>query len=381
LASLLVTNDFPPKFGGIQSYLYELWRRLPPEATTVLTTPHGGARDWDDAQTFRVERTREPVLLPTPMLANRINSLAREVGADVIFLDPALPLGAAGRRIDAAPWVVVLHGAEVTVPGRLPGTHGMLGRVLRGACGVIAAGEYPAREAVRAAGTSLAGVVIPPGVDVARFTPAASQAQRRAERADFGLDPDLPTVVAVSRLVPRKGFDVLLDAIAMLEVDLQVVIAGSGRDRKRLAARAHRLGLDARVRFLGRVPDATLPKLYRTGDVFVMTCRERWGGLEAEGFGIVFLEAAASGVPAIAGRSGGSHEAVLDGQTGFVVDPDDITVLAQRIERVLLERDLRERMAVAARAWAVECSYDARVRKLAPVAAGDLGALRPLLIG
>ena len=102
----------------------------------------------------------------------------------------------------------------------------------------------------------------------------------------------------------------------------------------RLEARARRLGLDDRVRFLGRVPDEDLPAVYRAGDVFAMMCRERWGGLEAEGFGIVFLEAAASGVPAIAGRSGGSHEAVIDGETGFVVDPDDVTVLAQRIERV-----------------------------------------------
>ena len=95
MPSLLVTNDFPPKFGGIQSYLYELWRRLPPGETTVLTTPHAGAAEWDAQQPFRVERIREPVLLPTRALARRIDALAREVGADVIFLDPVLPLGRA----------------------------------------------------------------------------------------------------------------------------------------------------------------------------------------------------------------------------------------------------------------------------------------------
>ena len=218
-------------------------------------------------------------------------------------------------------------------------------------------------------------------MDVERFTPATSDAQRCSERVELGLDPDRRTVVAVSRLVPRKGFDVLLDAVALLELDVQLVIAGGGRDRNRLELRARRLGLDARVRFLGRVPDEALPALYRAGDVFVMPCRERWAGLEAEGFGIVFLEAAASGVPAIAGRSGGSHEAVIDGETGFVVDPDDVTVLAQRIERVLVEPDLRRRMAGASRAWAEECSYDARVAKLAPLAAGDLSTLAPLLVG
>jgi phosphatidylinositol alpha-1,6-mannosyltransferase len=376
--SLLVTNDFPPKIGGIQSYLYELWRRLPPEDTTVLTTPHAGASEWDAAQPFRVERTREPVLLPTPMLARHIDALAREVGADVIFLDPALPLGVVGPRLTAAPWVAVLHGAEVTVPGRLPGTRRALGRVLRDAAGIVAAGAYPAREAVRAARTDLPGLVIPPGVDIERFTPPANADQVRAERIELGLDPDRPTLVAISRLVPRKGFDVLLDAISLLEVDLQLAIAGDGRDRKRLEARAHRLGLDDRVRFLGRVPDAALPAVYRSGDVFVMMCRERWGGLEAEGFGIVFLEAAACGVPAVAGRSGGSHEAVLDGETGFVINPDDVMLLSQTLERLLIDPALRTRMGAAARGWAVECSYDARVAQLAPLAAGDLSVLEPL---
>jgi phosphatidylinositol alpha-1,6-mannosyltransferase len=376
--SLLVTNDFPPKIGGIQSYLYELWRRLPPGETTVLTTPHAGAAAWDAAQAFRVERTREPVLLPTPGLARRIDELAREVRADVVFLDPALPLGLVGPRIAAAPWVAVLHGAEVTVPGRLPGSRRALGRVLRAAAGVVAAGAYPAREARRAAGGTLAGVVIPPGVDIDRFTPASSSAIVRSERIALGLDPDRPTVVAVSRLVPRKGIDVLLDALSILELDLQLAIVGDGRDRGRLEARSHRLGLDDRVHFLGRVPDAELPSAYRAGDAFVMVCRDRWAGLEAEGFGIVFLEAAASGLPSIAGRSGGSHEAVVDGETGMVIDPDDVMLLAQSIERLLVDGALRDRMGAAARAWAVRCSYDARVELLAPVAAGDLGVLAPL---
>jgi phosphatidylinositol alpha-1,6-mannosyltransferase len=253
--------------------------------------------------------------------------------------------------------------------------------VLRGAAGVVAAGEYPAREAVRAAGTELPGLVIPPGVDVERFTPGTDDADQRADRMTLGLDPDLPTVVAVSRLVPRKGFDVLLDAVALLELKVQLVIAGDGRDRRRLQSRAHRLGLDDRVCFLGRVSDELLPVVYRAGDVFAMMCRERWGGLEAEGFGIVFLEAAASGVPAIAGRSGGSHEAVIDGSTGFVIDPDDVVQLAHDLERILVDAPLRARMGAAARVWAVESCYEARVAQLAPLAAGDLSRLLPLPTG
>ena len=379
MSSLLVTNDFPPKIGGIQSYLHELWRRLPPAETTVLTTPYAGDARFDAAAAFRVERTPEPVLLPTRSLALRIDALAREVRADLIFLDPALPLGLVGPRLTAAPWVVVLHGAEVTVPGRLPGTRRLLASVLRGASGVVAAAEYPAREAARAAGAPLSGVVIPPGVDVERFRPAGSAAERREERTRLGLDPDRATIVGVSRLVPRKGFDVLIDAVALLEEDVALVIAGDGRDRDRLVARARRLGLGERARFLGRVPDSELPSVYRAADVFAMVCRDRWRGLEAEGFGIVFLEAAASGVPAVAGRSGGSHEAVLDGETGVVVDPRDVTALHHTLERLLLDSDARTTMGVAARAHAVaECSYEARVSRLAPLAAGDLGVLAPL---
>jgi phosphatidylinositol alpha-1,6-mannosyltransferase len=376
--SLLVTNDFPPKIGGIQSYLYELWRRLPPAETTVLTTPHAGDREWDTEQGFRVERTRERVLLPTPSLAQRVDALAREVGADVIFLDPALPLGLIGPGLHAAPWVVVLHGAEVTVPGRLPVSRQVMGHVLRRARGVVAAGEYPAREAVRAAGVDLPGIVVPPGVDVERFTPVASAAVRRSERIRFGLDPDRATVVAVSRLVPRKGFDVVLDALALLELDVQLVIAGDGRDRRRLETRARRLGLGDRVRFLGRVSDEDLPAVYRCGDVFTMMCRERWAGLEAEGFGIVFLEAAACGIPSVAGRSGGSHEAVVDEKTGFVIDAGDVTLLAQTLERLVLNPGLTLRLGANARTWSVECSYDARMRLLRPLAAGDFSVLSNL---
>jgi phosphatidylinositol alpha-1,6-mannosyltransferase len=244
VTSLLVTNDFPPKIGGIQSYLWELWRRLPASETTVLTTPYSGDRVWDAQQAFRVERRRETVLWPTAGLARDVDALAREVGADVIFVDPALPLGRIVGRLRAAPVMVVLHGAEITVPGRLP-SRGLLAGVLRAA------------------------------------------------------------------------------------------------------------------------------------DVFAMLCRDRWGGLEAEGFGIVFLEAGASGLACIAGRSGGSHEAVAEGLTGFVVEPRDVDGVASRLRRLLDDVDLRARLGAAARTRAeAEWSYDRRVEPLARLAAGDLSVLR-----
>jgi phosphatidylinositol alpha-1,6-mannosyltransferase len=374
VTGLLVTNDFPPKIGGIQSYLHELWRRLPVADATVFTTRHDGDAAWDAEQPFRVVRARERQFFPTRSLATRIDGLARELNASVVLLDPWLPLGQLGPRLTAAPYVVVVHGAEVTVPGRLPGTRQLGARVLRHAAGVVAAGTYAAREAERAARMPLRGLVVPPGVDVERFHPLADT-DRRAVRARFGLDPHRPLVLGVSRLVPRKGFDVLVDAVVGLP-DVQLAIAGAGRDRPRLARRVERRGIADRVRFLGRVPDDdSFPQLYASADVFAMPCRDRWGGLEAEGFGIVFLEAAAAGVPVVAGRSGGSHEAVVDGETGFVVDGTAAGV-RRALVALLADDGLRRRMGVAARARAVEAfSYDTLAARLAPVVAGDLAGL------
>jgi phosphatidylinositol alpha-1,6-mannosyltransferase len=377
VTGLLVTNDFPPKIGGIQSYLHELWRRLPVADATVLTTRRGGDAAWDAQQRFRVVRAGERQFFPTRSLATRVDALARELEAPVVLLDPWLPLGALGPRLRAAPYVVVVHGAEVTVPGRIPGSRQLGARVLRGAAGVIAAGCYPAREAERVVGGALPGLVVPPGVDVERFRPIAD-VDRRTVRLELGLDPDRPLVLGVSRLVPRKGFDVLVDAIAGLP-DVQLVVAGSGRDRRRLHRRVSERGITDRVRFLGRVPDdESFPRLYACADVFAVPCRDRWGGLEAEGFGIVFLEAAAAGIPAVAGRSGGSHEAVVDGDTGLVVDGRVLEV--RRALATLLDDDgLRARMGAAARARAVaDFSYDVLAARLAPVVAGDLTRLGPV---
>ncbi len=378
VSTLLVTNDFPPKLGGIQSYLYELFRRLPDVA--VLTTPSEGAAAFDAAQSFRIERITQPVLLPQPGLASRIDAVARDIGAATIFVDPMLPLGVVGRSLRAAPHLVIAHGAEITLPGRLPGLNLAARSVLRAADGVIAAGEYPAREVVHAAGRPVHGIVVSPGVDVDRFVPLDADA-RAAARRRFRLDPNRPLVLGTSRLVPRKGFDVMIDAIAGLDASVQLAIAGSGRDRARLESRVTRRGLGGRVKFLGRVPDDDLPSLYASADVFAMVCRDRWLGLEAEGFGIVFLEAAASGVPSVAGRSGGSHEAVVDGETGFVVDPRSVSDVRRSLSRLLGDESLRHGFGAAARARAVAgFSYDSLAARLAPVAAGAVDAL-PLLRG
>jgi phosphatidylinositol alpha-1,6-mannosyltransferase len=365
---LLVTNDFPPKIGGIQSLLWEWWRRLPPDSFAVLTSPHTDAAAFDSAQAFRIERTKEPVLLPHPWMVHRIHELAKDFGADFVVLDPALPLGLVGPSLKL-PYMVVLHGAEVTVPGRIPGSKQVLGRVLRGADHVIAAGGYPAREGHHAAGKLLEHTIIPPGVDTDRFVPLSVQ-ERTDARTHFGWDDDAEIVLGISRLVPRKGFDVLIRAVAQLAPHrprLRLVIASTGRDEERLKKIAHEVR--APVEFLGRVPHEDLPRLYGCVDVFSMMCRNRWGGLEQEGFGIVFVESAACGVPQIAGNSGGAAEAVLDGVTGYVMDdPTDTAGLAARIASILDDDVLRASMAAASRERAVtEFNYDVLGHRLGQV--------------
>lgn len=369
MTHLLVTNDFPPKVGGIQSYLWELWRRLPPERTVVLTTAYPGAAAFDAAQPMRVIRSRHRVLLPTPSVYREVERTADEVAADLVVLDPALPLGLLGPRLRAAerPYAVVLHGAEVTVPARLPGSRSALSRVLTQATQVIAAGGYPADEARRVAGAGMPPTtVVPPGVDTRRFRPLTT-GQRAATRATLGVADAAELVVSVSRLVPRKGMDVLIEAAGALARErpqLVVAIAGAGRDRPRLERIATRAG--APVRFLGRVPDHDLPALVGAADVFAMLCRNRWAGLEQEGFGIVFLEAAACGVPQVAGDSGGAAEAVADGETGVVVhDPDHVGQVADALRRLLDDPGLRARMGRAARERAErEFDYDVLARRL-----------------
>jgi phosphatidylinositol alpha-1,6-mannosyltransferase len=285
-------------------------------------------------------------------LIHQIQELAREVDAGFVVLDPALPLGLLGPRLNL-PYAVVVHGAEVTVPGRLPVTRSLFRSVLAPARLVVAAGGYPAAEARRALGRRMPRVeVIPPGVDVGRFRPLAP-GERSTARLHLGLPPEGRLIVSVSRLVPRKGMDVLIEAVGLLRPsmpDLCLAIGGEGRDERRLEGIVEGAALGGAVHLVGRVSDDDLPILDGAADVWAMLCRDRWLGLEQEGFGIVFLEAAAAAVPQVAGRSGGAHEAVVHGVTGLVVDdPSNPTAVATALRTLLEDAAMRVRFGRAAR--------------------------------
>lgn len=387
MAHLLVTNDFPPKIGGIQSYLWELWRRLPAGEASVFTTPYAGTVAFDAAAPMPIVRSRQKVLLPTPALTQKVLAEATRVGASFVVVDPAVPLGWIGPSLASAglPYAVVLHGAEVTVPGRLPGARQALRRVLDGAIHVIAAGGYPLAEAERCVGHALPSTVIPPGVDIDGFRPVTNDHERIVGRLHLGLPTPAEgdVIVCASRLVPRKGFDAVFVAAAAVAQrrasvaltrgeqprPITVAVAGGGRDRSRLERAAARVRTDRSlpldIRFLGRVSDDDLRLLHRCGDVFAMLCRNRWGGLEQEGFGIVFVEAAASGTPQLAGRSGGSHEAVVDNETGFVVNPTAVDDATAALGQLLDDPARRAAFATNGRERCErELSYDVLAARL-----------------
>ena len=366
---LLVTNDYLPKTGGIQVYLHELWRRLEPGRASVLTaTSHPDAARFDVASEVVIERVKAPTLiLPIPRTLAVIEAAIERHQPDLVLLDPAWPLGLLGPRL-SRPYGVVLHGAEVTIPGRLPLLASSLRYVLRHAQVVLCAGAYPEAEARRNAAEWMPPTIrVAPGVDTDRFVPL--EATRREEvRTSLGLAPSAFLVSSYSRLVPRKGMDTLIRASALLSddfPDLQVAIGGAGRDRERLERMAKKLS--APVVVLGRVHDDVLPDWLGASDLMVMDCRSRWWGLEQEGFGIVFLEAGACGVAQIAGRSGGSHEAVRHGVTGLVLEnPRSDSELAASIRRLIEDSEFRAQLSHNARTFAVE-QYDWRVlaRRLA----------------
>jgi phosphatidyl-myo-inositol dimannoside synthase len=353
---LLVTNDFPPKTGGIQVYLDELWRRLAPGRAVVLTaSSHPDAARFDADSPLVIERVPGRTLFfPTRRNFRAVEDAITRHQPEVVLLDPAWPLGLLGPFL-SRPYGVVLHGAEVAIPGRLPLVRSTLRFVLRKAVVVVAAGGYPEAEARRAARKNMPPVIqIPPGVDTHRFVPVPDE-EKATVRERVGLPATGELIVSFSRLVPRKGMDTLIRASAILASrfpTLRVAIGGSGRDRARLEKLA--TSLAAPVVFGGRIPDDDLPAWLGVADLMVMDCRSRWGGFEQEGFGIVFVEAAATGVAQVAGRSGGSHEAVHDGVTGVVVgDSRNANDLAQAIAGLLTNNDRRRAFGAASRENAV----------------------------
>jgi len=353
VTALLVTNDFPPRPGGIQQFVHNLAVRQPPGSLVVYCSKWRGAAVFDGAQPFPVVREDTTVLLPTPAVARRAAAIAREHGCDRVWFGAAAPLGllAAGlkRRTGVERAVALTHGHEVGWAA-LPGARTLLRRIARGVDVLTYLGEYQRTRLHRAVGGLTTLERLAPGVDADAFAPEVSGA---GVRARYGLT-DRPVIVCVSRLVPRKGQDTLIRALPAVRrsvPDAALLLVGGGPYRSSLRALAEREGVADHVVVTGSVPWADLPAHFAAGDVFAMPCRTRRGGLDVEGLGIVYLEASAVGLPVVAGDSGGAPDAVREDETGYVVSGRDVASVADRIGRILSDPGLAKRLGAAGRAW------------------------------
>ncbi|MFE2411623.1 glycosyltransferase family 4 protein [Kitasatospora sp. NPDC059408] len=360
--TLIVTNDFPPRPGGIQAFVHNMAVRQPAGSIVVYASTWRDGTEvarFDAEQPFPVIRDRTKVMVPTPRVTRRAAEILRAEKCDSVWFGAAAPLGLmapALRRAGAGRLLGMTHGHEAAW-AQLPAARQLLRRIGAGTDVLTYLGEYTRSRIAGAVGPEAAGrmVQLPPGVDETTFHPASGGAEVRRR---LGL-ADRPVVVCVSRLVPRKGQDTLIEAMPQILADVPdavLLIVGGGPYRADLEKLADARGVRASVRFTGSVPWEELPAHYGAGDVFAMPCRTRRGGLDVEGLGIVYLEASATGLPVVAGDSGGAPDAVLEGETGYVVPGGSASASAERIVRLLHDEELRRRMGEAGRRW-VERSW------------------------
>ncbi|MDQ2585774.1 glycosyltransferase family 4 protein [Saccharothrix yanglingensis] len=373
--TLLVTNDFPPRPGGIQAYLHALAVRLPELVVYApsWTSPAGSHPEFDEVQPFEVVRHPGTLMLPTPDVLRRASDILRGKRCDAAWFGAAAPLALmapALRAAGAERVVASTHGHEVGW-SMLPGARQALRRIGAGVDVVTYVSRYTRSRFAAAFGPMAALEHLPSGVDTSVFKPDAGA--REALRTRYGLG-DRPVVVCVSRLVPRKGQDVLVRA--MPEILRQVpgavlLVVGGGPYRKTLERLASDVGVAEHVVLTGSVPWEELAAHYNAGDVFAMPCRTRGRGLDVEGLGIVYLEASATGLPVVAGRSGGAPETVRDGVTGRVVDGRDVAEVASSVAGLLADPGLAAKMGAAGREWVTrEWRWDALADRLAALING-----------
>lgn len=353
--TLLVTNDFPPRPGGIQSYLQALAGQLPPDDLVVYAPRWRGDSHvkFDAEQKFQVVRHPTTLMLPTPLVMRRAAKLLRSENCDTVWFGAAAPLALMSpvlRRAGAERILASTHGHEVGW-SMLPAARQAL-RVIGEQTDVVTyVSKYTRARFAAAFGRNAALEYLPPGVDPDVFRP--DPAARAELRQRYGLG-ERPTILCLSRLVPRKGQDALI--VAMREIRERVdgavlVIAGGGPYEQKLRGLAEALGVSDSVVFTGRVRSDELAAHHTLADVFAMPARTRGAGLDVEGLGIVYLEASASGVPVVAGRSGGAPETVIEGKTGRVVDGRKIDQIVDALVGILADPDAAARMGTAGRQW------------------------------
>jgi phosphatidylinositol alpha-1,6-mannosyltransferase len=364
ITTLVVTNDFGPRSGGIETFIHGLLAQASKNQQrkfVVLTsrqTPQDQVIKFDqqmwEANRITVIRDTAKVLLPTRRLAKVATDLFKAHDCENVIFGASAPLGLLAkslRKAGAKHIVALTHGHEVWW-ARMPLFSAALRRIGAQADQMTYLGEFTrgavANALLREDHSKL--VHLPPGVDLSRFTPAAKSVELQKK---WGIE-DAPVIVSIGRLVARKGSDQLIKAMPEVLKHFptsKLLLVGTGNYQKRLEKLVRNLKVQDSVVFTGRVEHDLLPDYFRLGDIFAAPCRSRYGGLEVEGLGIVYLEASACGVPVIAGKSGGAPDAVLDGKTGLLVNGRDHREVGVAVIKLLSDRPLRQKMGADGRVW------------------------------
>ncbi|HTS97185.1 MAG TPA: glycosyltransferase family 4 protein [Streptosporangiaceae bacterium] len=375
---LIVSNDFPPRRGGIQSFVHALAVRMPAGSVVVYAPSWDGAAEFDARQPFPVIRHPTSLMLPVPSVARRAAAILRGHDCDTVLFGAAAPLGLLApslRRAGARRTVGLTHGHEAGWAA-LPGARALLHRIGDQVDVLTYLGEYFRIRLARALSPAAAArmVRLAPGVDTAAFRPGAGGDVIR-QRLGLG---GRPVVVCVSRMVKRKGQDTLIRAWPRVRAGVGapdggpvLLLVGDGPYRAELGRLAARTGVAGSVVFTGAVPAPDLPAYYAAGNVFAMPCRTRRGGLDVEGLGIVYLEASASGLPVVGGDSGGAPDAIRPGETGYVVPGRDGAAAADRIIQLLSDPAAAAAMGEKGVAWVDrEWRWELVARRLMQILAG-----------
>jgi len=372
--SLLITNDFPPVIGGISTVFYNMWRYYPYDRMLVLTPRAEDSEAFDKTAYFRPLRFRTfnaggltkiitiglmTLLTFRHVLFNNV----REIHAGHILSYG--PIGWLFQKVFNIPCFLWVYGGETSDAYKRSKLETLVVSMLLKSCAYLVTNSTAVTNEFLEYGIPRDRIIeIIPAVDSDLFTPG----QRPAHLIERHNLEGKQILLTVARLVKRKGHDLVLRALLLLKnrENLHYLIVGDGEDRKRLEMLVVKYGLDKHVTFAGRVDDHELPDYYRLCDIYVMPNREVLETTDSlEGFGISFIDAGACEKPCIAGRSGGTGAAIVEGVTGYIVDPENPEELAQRIEFLLDNPDVSAEMGSKARARAVkDFSWENRAREL-----------------
>ena len=357
---LFITNDFGPRAGGIETFVIGLIERRPYGQTIVYTSAQANSEqydaDWLRNYGVRVIRDRAKILLPTPRVASELKKIVRNQGITTAAFGAAAPLGllSAGlKRAGVLRTVALTHGHEVWWAKVFP--FNLLLRRIGSTVDVLTyLGEFTRKAISRGLNKKAqrSMVKIAPGIDVDHFIPNDATGLRNS----LGLS-DKKVIVSVGRLVHRKGQDYLIEAMPEILKSVpqaHLLLVGEGPYREHLEKLAKQHNLESSLTFIGRIQYKDLPMYICAGDIFAMPSRSRLMGLEVEGLGIVYLEASSCGLPVIAGSSGGAPDAVVQNETGLVVNGTDTQQIASAAIELLTNVESSKKMGAVGRQWIID---------------------------